>query len=83
MVPSAFAYHATINRSLLTPATTKCDQSSTLSSTLGQCKDLEARVGDVDEPMIPTRVVRRGKRDGRYPDYRGGYGEEIYWLEVG
>ena len=22
------------------------------------CKDLEARVGDVDEPMIPTRVVR-------------------------
>jgi hypothetical protein len=54
-----------------------------LSIILGQCKDLEARVGDVDEPMIPTRVVRRGKRDGRYPNYRGGYGEEIYWLEVG
>ena len=24
------------------------------------CKDLEARGGDVDEPMIPTRVVRNG-----------------------
>jgi len=36
MVPSAFAYHTTINGSLLTPAMTKCDHSSTLSSTLGQ-----------------------------------------------
>jgi len=22
------------------------------------CKDLEARVGNVDEPMIPTRAIR-------------------------
>ena len=25
------------------------------------CKDLEAKVGDVDEPIIPTRVVRLWK----------------------
>ena len=36
MVPSAFTYHTTINGSLFTPGTTKCDHSSTLSSTLGQ-----------------------------------------------
>jgi hypothetical protein len=35
MVPSAFAYHTTINGLLLTPEMKKCDQSSTLSLTLG------------------------------------------------
>ena len=74
MVPSAFAYHATINRSLLTPATTKCDQSSTLSITLGQCKDLEARVGDVDEPMTPTRIVRLWQERWEVPRRPGGKG---------
>jgi hypothetical protein len=34
------------------------------------CKDLEAKVDDVDEPMIPTRVVRLWKE--RWEDDRGG-----------
>ena len=44
MVPSAFAYHTTINGSLLTPMTTKCDQSSTLSSTRGQSQTQPSRL---------------------------------------
>jgi hypothetical protein len=56
------------------------------------CKDLEARVGDVDEPMIPKRVVRLWQERWEVPRRPGGegtravdctYGEEIYWLEVG
>jgi len=31
------------------------------------CKDLEAKVGDVDEPMISTRVVRLWKERWEVP----------------
>ncbi len=36
------------------------------------CKDLEARVGDVDEPMIPTRVVRLWQERWEVPAQQGG-----------
>jgi hypothetical protein len=38
------------------------------------CKDLEARVGDVDEPMIPTRVVRLWQERWEVPRRPGGEG---------
>jgi len=43
-VPSAFAYHATINGSLLIPATTKCAQYSTSSSIRGQSQMQPSRL---------------------------------------
>jgi len=58
------------------------------------CKDLDARVGDVDEPMIPTsnksrKAVSREMGGTRTTGEEGThavdctYGEEICWLEVG
>jgi hypothetical protein len=56
------------------------------------CKDLEEKVGDVDKPMIPTRVIRLWKERKGGTQTTGGegthsvacaYGEEICWLEVG
>ena len=58
------------------------------------CKDLEARVGDNDEPMIPTsnksrKAVSREMGGTRTTGGEGTravncrYGEEICWLEVG
>mgnify|MGYP006166535661 FL=1 len=38
------------------------------------CKDLEARVGDVDEPMIPTRIVRLWQERWEVPRRPGGKG---------
>jgi len=38
------------------------------------CKDLEAKVGDVDEPMTPTRVVRLWKERWEVPKQLGGEG---------
>ena len=43
-VPSAFAYHATINGLLLIPATTKCAQYSTSSSTRDQSQTQPSRL---------------------------------------
>ena len=38
------------------------------------CKDLEAKVGDVDKPIIPTRVVRLWKERWEVPKRPGGKG---------
>ncbi len=38
------------------------------------CKDLEARVGDVDEPMIPTTVVRLWQERWEVPQRPAGKG---------
>ena len=38
------------------------------------CKDLEARVGDVDKPMIPMRVVRLWQERWEVPQRPGGKG---------
>jgi len=38
------------------------------------CKDLEARVGDVDKPMIPMRVVRLWQERWEVPARQGGKG---------
>ena len=38
------------------------------------CKDLAAKVGDVDKPMIPTRVIRLWKERWEVPKRPGGKG---------
>ena len=58
MVPSAFAYPATINGLLLTHATTKCDQSSALSKTLGQSQMQPSRL----LASISTSAMHYGNR---------------------
>ena len=38
------------------------------------CKDLEAKLGDVDEPITPTRAVRLWKERWEVPKQPGGKG---------
>jgi len=45
------------------------------------CKDLEAKAGDIDEPMIPTRVVRLWQEIWEVPRQPGGR-DTCSWLHV-
>ena len=48
-----------LRRTALSAAGKLCDDNNFASMKMDDyCKDLEAKVGNVDKPMIPTRVVR-------------------------
>ena len=48
-----------LRRTALSTAGKLCDDNDFASMKMDEyCKDLESRVGDVDEPMTPTRIVR-------------------------